>query len=219
MATPEADPTAPLSSAKIIAAALSIAGEQGLEAVSMRRVAARLGVAPMSLYRHVPSKEVLLELMADQVLATLPSPDPAGDWRAEIHGFFVAFHDLLLEHPAVAHIMVDAALAGPELTLRGERVLGCLLAGGLDEAAAAQAITALTWHTVGGSLYAIARRNPQHEDRSRRLAELDPEAFPSVQRVAPFLAQDASQAHFEATLWHLVHGFEAPADAPTGHAV
>jgi TetR/AcrR family tetracycline transcriptional repressor len=211
MATNE--PTTPLSSASIIAAALEIAGDHGIEAVSMRRVAARLDAAPMSLYRHVPSKDVLLELMADDVLATLPYPDPARDWREEIHSFFVAFHDLLLENPAVAHIMVDTALAGPEITLRGERVLGCLLAGGLGEAAAAQAITALTWHTVGGSLYAIARRNPQHEDRSARLAELDADAFPSVRRVAPYLAQDASQEHFEATLWHLVRGFETRADA------
>jgi TetR/AcrR family tetracycline transcriptional repressor len=198
----------PLSSASIVAAALEIAGELGLEAVSMRRVATRLGVAAMSLYRHVPSKDVLLELMADHVLSRLPYPDPDGDWREEIHGFFTAFHDLLLENPAIARIMVDMALAGPELTLRGEGVLGCMLAGGLSEESAAQAITACTWHTVGGSLYALARLNPQHEDRSNRLGSLDPDAFPAVRRVAPFLAHDSSQEHFEATLWHLVHGFE-----------
>jgi AcrR family transcriptional regulator len=181
----------------------------------MRRVATRLGVAPMSLYRHVPSKDALLELMADHVLSGLPYPDVSGDWRQEIHRFFTAFHDLLLENPAIARIMVDMALAGPELTLRGEGVLASMLVGGLSDEAAAQAITALTWHTVGGSLYAIARLNPSHEDRSARLAELDADAFPAVRRVAPYLAQDSSQEHFEATLWHLVRGFEPDAESGT----
>jgi TetR/AcrR family transcriptional regulator, tetracycline repressor protein len=206
MAAP--DNTAPLSAERIVAAALEIASEQGVEAVSMRRVGSRLGAAPMSLYRHVPSKDALLELMADHVLARLPYPDPSGDWRSEIHAFFLAFHDLLLEYPAVAHVMVEMALAGPELAMRGELVLSSLLAGGLDEPAAAQAITALTWQTVGGSLYAIARRNPEHEDRGWRLQSLPADRFPAVHRVAPYLAADAGREHFEATLWHLIHGFE-----------
>jgi AcrR family transcriptional regulator len=162
----------------------------------------------MSLYRHVPNKDALLELMADHVLAKLPYPDPAGEWREEMHSFFLAFHDLLLEHPAVAQVMIEMALAGPELSMRGESVLACLLGGGLDEATAAQAITAFTWHTVGGALYAIARRNPRHEDRGMRLQNLPPDQFPSVHRVVPYLASDASREHFSGALSHLIRGYE-----------
>jgi AcrR family transcriptional regulator len=204
------NPTQPLNVERIVDAALAIAEREGLEAVSMRRVGARLDTAAMSLYRHVPNKEALLELVADRVLARLPYPDPAGDWREETHAFFLAFHDLLLEHPAVARVMVEIAVAGPEISLRGELVLATLLAGGLDEQSAAQAITALTWHTVGGSLYAIARRNPEH-DRETRLRSLPAEQFPSVHRVAPYLADDASREHFDAALRHLIHGFEPDA--------
>ncbi len=200
--------TEPLSAERIVGAALEIASEQGIDAVSMRRVSSRLGASPMSLYRHVDSKDALLELMADHVLARLPYPDPAADWRDEIHGFFLALHDLLLEYPAVAHVMVEMALAGPELAVRGELVLASLLQGGLDEPSAAQAITALLWHTVGGSLYAIARSNPEHEDRGVRLDSLPADQFPSVRRVAPYLAEDAGREHFEATLRHLIQGFE-----------
>jgi TetR/AcrR family transcriptional regulator, tetracycline repressor protein len=200
--------TRPLSSDAIVGAALEIADAEGLHAVTMRRVGARLGSAAMSLYRHVPNKDALLELMADRVLAELPYPDPAGKWQDEIHSFFLAFHDLLLEHPAVAYVMIEMAIAGPELSLRGEQVLACLLDGGLDEATAAQAITALTWHTVGGSVYALARRNPQHEDRGLRLRTLPADQFPSVQRVAPYLENDASREHFAGALWHLIRGFE-----------
>lgn len=197
-----------LSAEAIVRAALAIADAEGLEAVTMRRVGAELGAAAMSLYRHVPGKDALLELMADSVLAELPRPDPDGDWQVELHEFFTAFRDLLLEHPAVAHVMVEMALAGPELSLRGERVLRCLLGGGLDEAAAAQAITALTWHAVGGALYAIARQNPEHEDRQLRLRTLPADQFQAVHRVAPYLEGDASRAHFQAALWHLIRGYE-----------
>jgi len=197
-----------LSVERIVDAALVIADTEGISAVSMRRVSSSIGVAAMSLYRHVPSKDALLELMADRVFAELPHPDPGGDWRAEIHTFFLAFHDLLLEHPAVAQTMAEMALAGPELTVRGEEVIACLLAGGLDEPTAAEAITALTWHTVGGALYAIARSNPAHEDRSLRLRTLPVDEFPSVHRVAPFLEVDATQAHFAGALRHLLHGYD-----------
>jgi TetR/AcrR family transcriptional regulator, tetracycline repressor protein len=198
----------PLSAEAIVSAALEIADADGLEAVTMRNVGARLGTAAMSLYRHVPNKDALLELMADRVLADLPHLDPQGGWQSEMHAFFLKFHDLLLEHPAVAYVMVEMALAGPELSIRGEEVLACLLAGGLDEATAAQAITAFTWHTVGGSLYAIARRNPRHEDRTRRLQALPADRFPAVSRVAPYLANDASREHFSDALWHLIRGYE-----------
>jgi TetR/AcrR family tetracycline transcriptional repressor len=198
----------PLSADAIVQAALEIADAQGLDAVTMRAVGARLGAAAMSLYRHVPNKDALLELMADKVLAELPDPDPTGDWRAELHAFFLAFHDLLLEHPAVAYVMIEMALAGPELSMRGENVLACMLGAGFDEPAAAQMISAFTWHTVGGSLYAIARRNPAHEDRDLRLKNLPPEQFPSVHRVMPYLADDASREGFADALWHLIRGYE-----------
>jgi AcrR family transcriptional regulator len=202
------DQARPLNTESIVQAALRIADAEGLQAVTMRRVAASLGAAAMSLYRHVPNKDTLLELMADHVLAKLPYPNPEGRWQDEIHSFFLAFHDLLLEHPAVAHVMIEMAIAGPELSLRGEQVLACLLGGGLDEPTAAQAITAFSWHTVGGSMYAIARLNPQHEDRGLRLQSLPAERFPSVHRVAPYLATDASREHFAGALWHLIRGYE-----------
>jgi AcrR family transcriptional regulator len=201
------DESRPLSAAAIVEAALELADANGLQAVTMRAVGARLGAAAMSLYRHVPNKDALLEQMADHVLAQLPHLDADRPWEDEIHAFFLAFHDLLLEHPAVAQVMIEMALAGPELSMRGEEVLSCLLAGGLDEETAAQAITAFTWHTVGGSLYAIARRNPQHEDRGIRLDALPVERFPSVHRVAPYLAADAGRDHFDGALRHLIRGY------------
>jgi AcrR family transcriptional regulator len=200
--------TRALSHDRIVRAALAIADEDGLQAVTMRRVAASLDTAAMSLYRHVPNKDALLEAMADHVLAKLPNPDPAGAWQQEMHDFFLAFYDLMLEHPAVAHLTIEMVVTGPELTARGELVLACLLGAGLDEATVAQAITAFLWHAAGGALYAIARRNAKDGGRDERLRDLPRGAFPAVERVAPHLERDAGREHFEATLRHLIRGYE-----------
>jgi AcrR family transcriptional regulator len=174
----------------------------------MRAVGARLGAAAMSLYRHVPNKESLLELMADLVFAELPHPDPAGRWQDEMMNFWTAFHDLLLEHPAVAYVMLDIPVAGDELSVRGEQVLATLMRGGLDDATAAEALTGLTWYTVGGALYAIGRSDPKHTSLGVKLAQLPPERFPSVYRAAPYFAADTTREYFISGLAHLIRGYE-----------
>src|SRR5215203_2275171 len=88
----------------IVETALRIADADGLAELSMRRVAGELGVTAMALYRHVGSKEQLMDMIAAQAMSALPEPDPDGDWRREMLRFFSATHDLLLQHPAVAHI-------------------------------------------------------------------------------------------------------------------
>lgn len=203
-----ADQTRTLSAAAIVQAALELADADGLQAVSMRKVAARLGVAAMALYRHVPNKDALLEQMADAVFAELPHPNPDGDWKKEMLGFWTAFHDLLLEHPAIAHITLDVPVAGAELSVRGEEVLRCLAAGGLDDASAAEALVSLTWYTVGGALYAIGRSNPKHINLGLRLEMLPADVFPSVTRAAPHFAADTTREYFISGLTHLLRGYE-----------
>jgi AcrR family transcriptional regulator len=174
----------------------------------MRRIGARLGVAAMALYRHIPNKDALLELMADHVLAELPHPAPDGRWQDEMMSFWTAFHDLLLEHPAVAYVLLDIPVAGSELSVRGEGVLATLLGGGLDDASAAEALSSLTWYTVGGALYAIGRSDPKHVGLGIRLAQLPRDEFPSVSRAAPYLAVDTSREYFISGLAHLIRGYE-----------
>jgi AcrR family transcriptional regulator len=205
---PVADQSRALSAGRIVDAALEIADADGLSAVTMRNIGGRLGVAAMALYRHVPNKDTLLELVADRVLADLPHPDPAGRWQAEMMGFWTAFHDLLIEHPAVAHALLDIPIAGPELAIRGEEVLATLMHGGLDDGSAAEALTGLTWYTVGGALYAIGRSDPAHVNLGVRLSLLPAEQFPCVHRAAPYFAADTSREHFISGLSHLVRGYE-----------
>ena len=90
---------------EVASAAVAIADADGLEAVTFRAVAARLGVGVMSLYNYVPDKQALVYDMAELVSGELELPPPSGDWRADLHLFAARQRDLVLSHPW----MTDAA--------------------------------------------------------------------------------------------------------------
>ncbi|RKT56498.1 TetR family transcriptional regulator [Saccharothrix australiensis] len=87
---------------RLVRVAVEIADREGLAGLSMRRVAARLGVATMSLYRHVPGKEDLVLRMIDSVLAARPLPDVAGGWRERLEAAARLQWDLFRAHPWLA---------------------------------------------------------------------------------------------------------------------
>lgn len=109
--------------ASVVRTSVAIADAEGLDALTMRRLATELAVTPMAIYHHVPSKEALLDLIADESMKQLPSVDPDGPWEDELVRFFVAFHRLYLDHPALAQVMAQRPLEGPTAIARGERLL------------------------------------------------------------------------------------------------
>jgi AcrR family transcriptional regulator len=94
---------------QIVDAALALADRDGLPAVTTRRVAAELGTAPASLYRHVPTRADLLDLMVDDALARYRPPAATGEWRADV----VAEHIHRLGHLRARPWLVDAVLERP----------------------------------------------------------------------------------------------------------
>ncbi|MGK5631416.1 GntR family transcriptional regulator [Streptomyces sp. URMC 123] len=123
-----------LTQERIVRAAVAIADTEGLGALSMRGVAARLGVATMSLYRHVGSKEDLVLLMADAAFgeATYPATPPEG-WRARLELGAHTLWRLFRAHPWLAHLSpLSRPLMLPNLIAHGEWILGALDGHGLD---------------------------------------------------------------------------------------
>ena len=111
---PTRGPKPSLSVGQIVQAAIEIADSNGLEAVSMRKVAEGFGVTTMSLYRYVPSKNDLLELMLDAIAA--PGPDPSktpGHWRAALHWWARQNLDVLRRHPWLVRIPLSHPPFGP----------------------------------------------------------------------------------------------------------
>ncbi|MFD9371862.1 GntR family transcriptional regulator [Streptomyces sp. NPDC060020] len=128
------DPEQELSLERIVRAAIEIADAEGLPALSMRGVAARLGVAAMSTYRYVPSKEDLVLHMADAAFGEESYPaDAPADWRARVELGGRTLWGLYRKHPWLAQLgSLTRPLLVPNLMVHGEWMLGALDGHGLD---------------------------------------------------------------------------------------
>lgn len=156
----------------IVAAALAIADADGLDALTMRRLAGGLGVTPMAIYHHVANKDQLLDLMADTSLGALPQINARANPATELARFFSALHGLHLAHPVLAQAMTQRPLEGPHAVVFGERVLTLLTRAGLRDDEAVGALITLVNYTTGASLYRLSRRT-RSRGRLTDLAEAD----------------------------------------------
>jgi AcrR family transcriptional regulator len=181
---------APLSEQAIVDAALAILKSEGLEAVTMRRVAAALDTGAMSLYVYVSGREGLLQAMLDRVTATieLEPPDPAR-WRAQLHSLLRRLHQALLAHPGMAALTLADPPTTETVLLLAENLLGVLLAGGLDpqdSAWACDILVLLVTAVASEDDVRRARRRGDDGDREHvdeiytTLAGLPPDRFPLI---------------------------------------
>ena len=131
---------APLSEDAVVDAALAILQSEGLEAVTMRRVALALDTGAASLYVYVSGRDGLLQAMLDRVAATieLESPDPSR-WRAQVHSLLQRMHQALVAHPGIAALTLADPPTTEAVLLVTENLMGILLAGGIDPQDAAWA--------------------------------------------------------------------------------
>jgi AcrR family transcriptional regulator len=137
-----------LGRGRIVRAAIAIADVEGLPAVSMRRVATELGVATMSLYRHVPGKDELVQLMADEVFGGVefPDPPPAG-WRARLEGLARLQWSLCRAHPWLARtISLTRPMPVPNGMAHTEYAMAALEGLGLDRVTTVRVAITLAGH-------------------------------------------------------------------------
>jgi AcrR family transcriptional regulator len=116
-------PAPSLTRAEIASAAIAIADAQGIEAVSMRGLAAALGVGATSLYRYVESKDELIDLMVDAVMGEAPPLRPSGEWRADMRTFAGVVRTTMLAHPWFVVSAAGRPRLGPNTATRLEEVL------------------------------------------------------------------------------------------------
>jgi AcrR family transcriptional regulator len=105
----------PLSRESIVAAAIEIADSEGLEAVSIRRLATKLGARPMSLYSHIERKGDLIDLMVDEVMggSVLSESPPSGDWRADLRRIAQRTRENIRSHPWMIAVAFRRPFIGP----------------------------------------------------------------------------------------------------------
>ncbi|MFI8289047.1 TetR/AcrR family transcriptional regulator [Streptomyces sp. ms191] len=129
---PAATPRASLTPARIAAVAVEVADREGFAAVTMRRIATELGVAPMAAYRHVSGKDDLWALMVDQVSTELEPPDGAAGWRETLRAYAVRTRTMMLRHPWLAQMPTPLFALTPNRMAAAERQLASLDGLGLD---------------------------------------------------------------------------------------
>lgn len=115
----------PLSRARIVTAAIALADADGLAAVSLRRVAAKLDAGPMRLYGYLSTKEELLDLMVDAVYGEIPPPGDDG-WRAAMRSLAHGLRDAALRHPWFADLLGGRPSFGPHALAHMEAALAAL---------------------------------------------------------------------------------------------
>jgi len=122
---------------QVVSAAIALADEAGLDAVSLRRVAERLGVTPMALSRHVARKDDLLDAMADHLYGELDLPSPAEPWWDALAGLARSTRDLLLARQWAVQL-VARPLAGPNGPALDAALRDALLGAGFSAREAAE---------------------------------------------------------------------------------
>jgi AcrR family transcriptional regulator len=129
---------------RVVAAAIELADAEGVQAVTMRRVAQALGVAPMSLYTYVPGKAELLDLMLDTVYADMARADLSDQpWRMRVEAVARENRDLYERHPWAATISASRPPLGPGLMAKYEHELTAFAGLGLDDVTMDAALTYL----------------------------------------------------------------------------
>ena len=146
---PGAKSRLPLNREQVLAAAIALADEEGLDSVSMRRLGERLGVEAMSLYNHVANKDSLLDGMADVVLGEIELPANGANWKTAMRQRAFSVRKALTRHPWAAILIGTRAHPGPATLRYSDWVLGCLRTAGFTPDIAIRAFWVLDAYIYG----------------------------------------------------------------------
>lgn len=178
----------PLSRQRAIEAAVALADRQGIDGLSMRRLAKELGVEAMSLYHHVANKDDILDGMVDAVFAEIEVPADAADWRSAMRDRAVSQRAALLRHPWALNLMESRTSPGSETLRHHDAVIGVGLDAGLDLTLVAHAIALLDAYVYGFVLQELTLPFDDGEAIEpvveETLGGMDPEQFPHLARMA-----------------------------------
>lgn len=188
----------------VVGEALRLVRREGLDAVTMRRLADELATSPMSLYRHVEDRQDLLVGMLDAVAAGIELPPVAGDPRAEITAVITAIHDALRRDPWAVELIVSGKLAGPSILPAIDRLFAALSATGLQPRDVSVGY-ALIWHYTAGEL--IDSHHERDENFGRAMVRAaDPARFPALTSIVAQLPEGPPSDHFAENLQRLLDG-------------
>jgi AcrR family transcriptional regulator len=213
-----------LTRQRVVAEALEVISADGVDALSMRGLAARLGVVPGTLYRHVRNKEQLCDLVVDGVLAevdTRPESDLA--WAGQIRVLAQRLRTVLEDHPGIAGLLKTRDPLGPHSLALAEAFLAPLHLAGLPAAQAALAFSLVYDYSLG---FALSDRTTVNERRVQDTAtrrqlhaffrSLPADRFPALAVLGEHIWADNRDERFTSGLDTVLAGLQALRESPKG---
>jgi AcrR family transcriptional regulator len=200
----------PLSRDRILAAAVEFADTEGVDALSMRKLAASLGFEAMSLYNHVANKDDLITGMVDWIAGDMARLDPNRSWKPAVRDMAVSAHEVLVAHHWAAPLW-SKVMPGPNRLLLMEDLLAAFRRGGLSARLAHFGFHAVTMHVVGFTLQQLsyaATNSPSDDAAAAFIATLDPERFPYMIEHVEYHIHDDEGGDFEFILELILDGLE-----------
>jgi len=208
-------PWGSLTREAVVEGALELVDGEGLEALSMPRLARHLGTGVMTLYGHVTNKADLVDALADRVLADLETVEGRSrDWDRDLAEHMRRLRQVVRRHPALGAVLAARGLTTPSVFRNLEAGLGLLRSAGFDRRTAVQIYYALLTYTLGFLAWEIPRmhRQPQAaygQQWQSALAALAASEYPTLHELSEQLPDAASESQFEAGLSAILRGFNA----------
>jgi AcrR family transcriptional regulator len=197
----------PLDQAQVVRAAMALLDEAGLDELTMRRLADRLGVKAAALYRHVRNKDELLALLGDEISGEIPLPTSTGSWQDRLTEMAWNARRGLLAHRDAARVLAATPPAGPQRLRHIEAVLRILRESGLDDRDAARAgyhlNNFITEFAADEARFAAFANQPGSSRRKilaearRQFKSLPEQEYPTIVALADDLTEDAQDELFQ----------------------
>ena len=206
-----------LTRQRVVTEALAVIAHDGVQALTMRNLAARLGVVPGALYHHVGSKQQLQDLLLDGVLAEVDfHTDPSQAWTQQLKNLAHRLRQVLEAHPGVAAILKTRDPLGPHSLALAEALLAPLQAAGFADRQAGLAFSLLVDYTVGFAVSATPTAVNEQRVRDPAIRtqlhqffrSLPPDRFPALVALGEHVWVDNRDQRFTAGLEVLVDGLE-----------
>ncbi|MEU8344392.1 TetR/AcrR family transcriptional regulator C-terminal domain-containing protein [Spirillospora sp. NPDC048832] len=177
-------PRIPLSRRRVLRGAVRLADRDGVDSLTMRKLAQEVGAEAMSLYHHVANKEAVFDGLAEMVLeevmdavGKVEAPDPAEDWRAALRARVLAAREVLLRHRWAPQLLVSRT--NPLVIAYYDQVVGILRAGGFSFDLAHRALHVLGSRALGFTQELFQPDAAQGVDAGAAMAEMG-DRFPNI---------------------------------------
>jgi TetR/AcrR family tetracycline transcriptional repressor len=202
---------------QVVRAALTLLDEVGLEALTMRRLSAALGIQAASLYRHVKDKDELLQLLADEIAGEIPIARSSAKWRDSLKEEARNARKGLLGHRDAAQLLANTMPFGPKRLRHIEEILQILRSAGFTGRDAVRAsyhfnnlVTEFVADESRFSSFAgtAAQRRKLREQALKYFKSLSKDEFPVVIELADYLVDDDQDALFEFGMEVWLRGLE-----------